>query len=292
MVGVVVTASLAAHQQPEPATKPWTVAVIQKRLTQSGLQTRVDVKVEQPYLSVPGQVLVTPDGTEIQAYIYRTTSAREADTRKLDPKKAAPPTVQPHWLMPVSLVSNANTALIVLSRDPAMHGRIASLFGSSPSAQTEIEDIVRRFHQALQERDVKSIEVLVDEDLVVFENGERNDGWADFRDNHLVPELQEPAPQSTWELISKSLGRTGLGLHARNHEFCAWDTDGAMERVRARKARRGVEDRVARLEQGPRQIKAPGAFSRAFHVSAKRFPTRGDRSSGTSPPLRSSSTRA
>jgi len=201
MVGVVVTASLAAHQQPEPATKPWTVAVIQKRLTQSGLQTRVDVKVEQPYLSVPGQVLVTPDGTEIQAYIYSTTSAREADTRKLDPKKAAPPTVQPHWLMPVSLVSNANTALIVLSRDPAMHGRIASLFGSSPSAQTEIEDIVRRFHQALQERDVKSIEVLVDENLVVFENGERNDGWADFRDNHLVPELQEPAPQSTWELI-------------------------------------------------------------------------------------------
>lgn len=200
MVVVVATASFAA-QQPEPAPQLWTVAAIQKRLTQSGLQTRVGVKVEQPYLSVPGLVLVTPDGTEIQVYIYTATPAREADTRKLDPKKAAPPTVQPHWLMPVSLVSNSNAALIVLARDPGVHARIASLFGSNPSAQMEVEDVVRRFHHALQERDVKGVEALVAEDLVVFENGERNNGWTDFRDNHLVPELQEPAPQTTWELV-------------------------------------------------------------------------------------------
>src|SRR6267143_1531404 len=29
-------------------------------------------------------------------------------------------------------------------------------------------------------------------DRVVFQNGHRNDGWQDFRDNHLVPEMSGP----------------------------------------------------------------------------------------------------
>jgi ketosteroid isomerase-like protein len=37
--------------------------------------------------------------------------------------------------------------------------------------------------------------------LVVFENGHRNDGWKDFRDNHLLPEMKEPAPPSRSEII-------------------------------------------------------------------------------------------
>ena len=53
-------------------------------------------------------------------------------------------------------------------------------------------DVVIRFERALQDRDLPGIAALVADDIVVFENGHRNDGWQDFRDNHLVPEMKGP----------------------------------------------------------------------------------------------------
>ena len=64
-----------------------------------------------------------------------------------------------------------------------------------------IRDVIRRFESGVKEKDLKRIEAVVAEDLVAFENGHRNDGWADFRDNHLVPEMKEPSPPSKSELI-------------------------------------------------------------------------------------------
>ncbi len=54
---------------------------------------------------------------------------------------------------------------------------------------------------SLERRDVAGISALVSEDVVVLENGHRNDGWKDFRDNHLVPESKEPAAPSKWEFV-------------------------------------------------------------------------------------------
>lgn len=53
-------------------------------------------------------------------------------------------------------------------------------------------DVVTRFERALQDHDLPAIAALVADDVVVFENGHRNDGWQDFRDNHLAPEMKEP----------------------------------------------------------------------------------------------------
>jgi len=66
---------------------------------------------------------------------------------------------------------------------------------------TEIKSVIQRFQQALERRDVAAIEPLVSPDVVVLENGHRNDGWADFRDNHLIPEFKEPAAPSKWEFM-------------------------------------------------------------------------------------------
>ena len=74
-------------------------------------------------------------------------------------------------------------------------------FAQSASGNVEVRGLMTRFHEALQKRDVTAIEKLVSNDLVVFENGGRNDGWADFRDNHLIPEMKEPAPESKWEIV-------------------------------------------------------------------------------------------
>lgn len=68
-------------------------------------------------------------------------------------------------------------------------------------ADTEVKNVVQRFHEALDRHDVAAIGDLVSPEVVVFENGHRNDGWADFRDNHLIPEFKEPAAPSKWEFV-------------------------------------------------------------------------------------------
>ena len=86
---------------------------------------------------------------------------------------------------------------------------MASLMGSvafaqyttSSSAEDGVRKTVQQFEQGISQRDPKKIEGVVAEDLVVLENGHRNDGWADFRDHHLLPEMKEPAPPSKTELV-------------------------------------------------------------------------------------------
>ncbi len=65
----------------------------------------------------------------------------------------------------------------------------------------EVKGVIQQFHQALERHDVAAIEALVSADVVVLENGHRNDGWPDFRDNHLIPEFKEPAAPSNWEFV-------------------------------------------------------------------------------------------
>lgn len=204
MKSFVVLLCLPAAAQ----SSPWTLAAVQDALKKSGIPTRLDVEVEQPYLSVPGRVLVAPDGTEIQTYVYPNRQPREKESKTLDPKTAAPELVKPHWLMPVSLVATDNIILIVLSRSEWMHKKIADAFSPPAAPTAEVipansvaAKIVTAFHQALQKRDVNAVGELVANDVVVFENGERNDGWADFRDNHLTPEMKEPAPKSEWRIV-------------------------------------------------------------------------------------------
>lgn len=67
--------------------------------------------------------------------------------------------------------------------------------------EAAVRAAIQQFEDGLNKRDLSKIEAVVAEDLVVLENGHRNDGWADFRDNHLVPEMKEPAAPSKTEVI-------------------------------------------------------------------------------------------
>ena len=80
----------------------------------------------------------------------------------------------------------AATSTAVLAADPA---------------DSEVKNVIEKFQQAIERHDVTAIGILVSPDIVVLENGHRNDGWADFRDNHLVPEFKEPADPSKWEFV-------------------------------------------------------------------------------------------
>ena len=57
-------------------------------------------------------------------------------------------------------------------------------------SEGEVRSVISQFEAALQRHDLQGIEAVVSPDIVVFENGHRNDGWQDFRDHHLLPEFR------------------------------------------------------------------------------------------------------
>lgn len=75
-----------------------------------------------------------------------------------------------------------------------------TVFAAGPD-EARVKGVIQQFQEALERRDVVAIEALVSPDVVVLENGHRNQGWADFRDNHLIPEFKEPAAPSKWEFV-------------------------------------------------------------------------------------------
>ncbi len=76
-----------------------------------------------------------------------------------------------------------------------------ALLAADGEETAAVKDVIQQFHQALEGHDVAAIGALVSADVVVLENGHRNDGWPDFRDNHLIPEFKEPAVSSKWEFV-------------------------------------------------------------------------------------------
>lgn len=78
---------------------------------------------------------------------------------------------------------------------------IATTVSAAGPDEAGVEGIIQQFQQALERRDIAAIEALVSPDVVVLENRQRNQGWADFRDNHLIPEFKEPAAPSKWEFV-------------------------------------------------------------------------------------------
>ena len=75
-----------------------------------------------------------------------------------------------------------------------------TVFSATPD-EAGVKGVIQQFQQSLERRDVAAIEALVSPDVVVLENGHRNQGWVDFRDNHLIPEFKEPAAPSKWEFV-------------------------------------------------------------------------------------------
>lgn len=63
----------------------------------------------------------------------------------------------------------------------------------------EARAVITQFHEAIIARDVQKVEEVVWPELVVLENGHRNEGWANFRDEHLIPELQHDPGKQDWK---------------------------------------------------------------------------------------------
>lgn len=91
---------------------------------------------------------------------------------------------------------NALTLVLAL-----LTASVTGIAQSGRDSEAEVRKIISRFETALQQHDVQGIEGLVAPDIVVFENGHRNDGWQDFRDHHLLPEFNASRTAYRTELV-------------------------------------------------------------------------------------------
>lgn len=73
--------------------------------------------------------------------------------------------------------------------------------GQGGSAETDVREVITRFEAALQKHDLQAMEGLVSPDIVVFENGHRNDGWQDFREHHLLPQFKSSSTPYRTEVV-------------------------------------------------------------------------------------------
>jgi ketosteroid isomerase-like protein len=84
-----------------------------------------------------------------------------------------------------------------LSAILALFALVSVWFSTASSAQTSDEktvtDVLTREAAAIEKGDLAALDKLWanDESVTVFESGHANYGWADYRNNHLAPELKE-----------------------------------------------------------------------------------------------------
>ena len=59
------------------------------------------------------------------------------------------------------------------------------------AAPAPIAAVVQAYQAAMEARSVDKLALVFDPDLVVLEGTHKNVGWADYRDNHIGPEMRE-----------------------------------------------------------------------------------------------------
>lgn len=72
---------------------------------------------------------------------------------------------------------------------------LAALAVPQPKAPPELPDavaaVLRDYRAAMEARSVEKLAAVFDPELFLFEGTHQNAGWADYRDNHIGPEMKE-----------------------------------------------------------------------------------------------------
>lgn len=62
---------------------------------------------------------------------------------------------------------------------------------AASSDETAVRKVLADYRTAMEERSVAKLAEVVSDDLLVLEGTYKNDGWKDYRDNHIGPEMAE-----------------------------------------------------------------------------------------------------
>jgi len=80
------------------------------------------------------------------------------------------------WAATAALLGTAATASLVFAAEPP---------------EATVKAFVEAYDAAFNGKDLSRLAVFYHPDVTIFEGGHVNTGWADYRDNHLGPELKE-----------------------------------------------------------------------------------------------------
>jgi ketosteroid isomerase-like protein len=101
--------------------------------------------------------------------------------------------------------------------------------GEQKAKQAEIRSVINRFEEALRQHDIQTIETLVSLDIVVFENGHRNDGWQDFRDHHLLPQFKASSTRYETEIVKIEMAPSLAWAYSRMNRVYVRRKDNAPD---------------------------------------------------------------
>ena len=62
---------------------------------------------------------------------------------------------------------------------------------AASSDESAVRKVLADYRTAMEARSVAKLAEVVSDDLLVLEGTHKNDGWADYRDNHIGPEMAE-----------------------------------------------------------------------------------------------------
>lgn len=62
---------------------------------------------------------------------------------------------------------------------------------AAPAEEGAIRKVLADYQAAMESRKVEKLAAVVTDDLLILEGTHKNDGWADYRDNHVGPEMAE-----------------------------------------------------------------------------------------------------
>ena len=75
---------------------------------------------------------------------------------------------------------------------------VAAVPAHSADSEAALKQWLTAYDAAFNAKDLARLAAFYDPDVTIYEGGSINTGWADYRDNHIGPELEEmQAPQIT-----------------------------------------------------------------------------------------------
>ena len=110
-----------------PSATPvlWSWERIEQRLAAAGIVARLLPSAGRHiFMSIPARSYELPDGDELQVFVYPDSVARDADTKKLDVERVAPPDMMIKWRAQPSMVLDRNLAAIIITNDEARRERL------------------------------------------------------------------------------------------------------------------------------------------------------------------------
>ena len=141
---VLLCVATAACGQPEAgvdersesaniSSKQWTLETLASRLASAGVHiTHTEHNIRQPFMSVAAVRLVASDHSELQVFLYADHRARQHDTDRLDPHRAAPPHMMITWRLPPTLLVSGNMAIILLTEHSATRDHVKRAIAHGP----------------------------------------------------------------------------------------------------------------------------------------------------------------